>query len=306
VRRRTQLAALVAAAVIAVVVIAPWLWRQEVIELPPAAVKGIGRVAGLMSGQSADTVQLPAVWHRQEHSLSCEVAALKMALGVFGIDVAEAELIAALPFDSTPKGLGVWGDPQQGFVGDLDGKMFDDGYGVYWQPIARLGLRWRRTEVIADASAAEVAKHLAAGRPVIMWGYFGRGRGGSWQTPGGRTIQAVDGEHTRTVIGFSGPVGSPTAFTLLDPLVGSLSWPTEKFMENWSRLGRAGVVVYPHPRWVRAAGTGRVWEISRDGTTRHWVRRWEDFVASGGYKEAIVVVDEADLAQYTQGSDVEI
>lgn len=274
------------------------------IDLPPLAVRSMGRVAGLVSVGSAATAELPVTWHRQEHSLSCEIAALKMALSGVGVAVEESELLAALPFDSTPKKGGVWGDPHQGFVGDIDGEMFADGYGVHWEPIARLGLRWRRTEVIEEASAAEVAEHIAAGRPVIMWGYFGRGRVGTWRTPAGRTIRAVDGEHTRVVVGFSGPITAPTSFILFDPLFGSLTWPVEKFMANWSRLGYAGVVVYPQPRWVRADGTGQVWEISPDGTARRWVRDWDDFLASGGYKEAIMVIDEEELARYTRGPDV--
>jgi len=282
----------------------PILWYQEIIELPPVAVRSLGRVAGTMSVGGTMTVQLPVAFHRQEHSLSCEVATLKMALGALGEDVSESELISFLPFDTTPKANGVWGNPHRGFVGDIDGTMFGNGYGVYWEPIAELGLRWRRTEVLTGSSAAEVAQHLAAGRPVIVWGYFGRGRPGSWLTVEGTRIQAINGEHTRVVTGFSGPVDAPTSFALIDPITGPAVWSTGKFMENWGSLGYSGVAVYGQPRWVRAVGFGRVWEISRDGTTRHWVRSWADFVASGGYREAIVAVDEQELLEYKRGSDV--
>jgi len=281
-----------------------WLWWQGLIEVPAAIVQNAGRVAGVMSVRGTATVALPIDFHRQEHSLSCEVATLKMALSNFGDDVSEAELIANLPFDTTPKGGGVWGDPHIGFVGDIDGQMFGDGYGVYWEPIARLGLRYRRTEVLEGASAAQVAGHIAAGRPVITWGYFGRGRTGSWLTPTGRQINAIDGEHTRVVIGFSGSVGDPTSFKVIDPITGPATWSKDKFMNNWSGFGWSGVVIYAQPRWVRAAGDGKVWEISKDGKTRHWVKTWSAFVNSGGYKEAIRVIDKQELGRYKQGSDI--
>ncbi len=280
-----------------------YLWRQRVVELPPVAVRAIGRVEGIASVGEADVV-LPVPFHRQEHSLSCEVATLKMALGSFGIDVAEAEIIRYLPFDSTPRRAGVWGNPDEGFVGDIDGVMLVSGYGVYADPIARLGLRWKRTEVLRGASAADIARHIAAGRPVIVWGYYGRGGLFTWMTPGGESIAAVDGEHTRVVVGFSGPLQAPTGFSLLDPITGVLHWSTKKFMHNWETLGCMAVVVYPHPRWVRAAGEGRVWEISEDGTTRQWVRDWQVFTARGGFPEAIVEVDKEELLRYKQGSDL--
>src|ERR1700741_62031 len=46
-------------------------------------------------------VNLPIVPHKQEHSLSCEIAALKIALSAHSIDVSEAELIKKLHFDPT-------------------------------------------------------------------------------------------------------------------------------------------------------------------------------------------------------------
>lgn len=219
------------------------LWRSGA-WLPPVAVRGVGRVAGLMSTSAALEVELPIPLHYQEHSLSCEVAALKMALDYFGAGVPESELIKHLPFDPAPKSNGVWGNPNRGFVGNIDGRMLVDGYGVYWEPIAALGARYRRTAVLRGTSAANLAQHIAAGRPVIIWGYFGRGQPHTWRTREGQIIQAVNGEHTRLVTGFSGPSDKPTHFALLDPIFGRLVWPTETLLRNWDALGRHAVVVY--------------------------------------------------------------
>ncbi|MDZ4225328.1 MAG: C39 family peptidase [Candidatus Andersenbacteria bacterium] len=138
----------------------------------------------------ADSMRLPITFHRQEHSLSCEIATLKMVLGIHGIDVAEAELIAKLPFDLTPRDSGRWGNPNKGFVGNIDGRMLVDGYGVYWDPIARIGAQYAETTVLEDGSPQELAQHVAAGNPVIIWGYYGQRKAYSWLTPDGTPIKA--------------------------------------------------------------------------------------------------------------------
>ncbi len=77
-------------------------------------------------------------FHRQEHALSCEIASLKMALSYYGVDVSETQLISELPVDTPgPRQPGnIWGDPEKGFVGNIDGTMPNSGYGVYEKPIA--------------------------------------------------------------------------------------------------------------------------------------------------------------------------
>lgn len=285
-------------------VIIGWLWQQTIIDMPPVVVHEFGQFASAIRVKGIMDVQLPTAVHRQEHSLSCEIATLKMALQTVGVNVSESELIALLPFDQTPKGRGIWGDPNQGFVGNIDGKMLVDGYGVYWDPIAKLGLRYRRTEIIRGSSPPDVAQHIANGRPVIVWGNYGRPKMYSWKTVDGSPITAVNGEHTRIVTGFNGSIDNPTSFSLIDPIYGPLTWSTTKFMANWGLLGNHAVVVYPYPRWVRAVGDGKVWEISADGQKRHWIKSWEAFVKRGGFREAILEISNDDLSQYERGTDI--
>ena len=79
------------------------------------------------------TIKLDVPYHRQEHSLSCEIAALKMALDYYGLKISESDLIKELVFntkDSRSKN-NIWGDPDLGFVGNIDGKIPNGGYGVY-------------------------------------------------------------------------------------------------------------------------------------------------------------------------------
>ena len=249
----------------------------------------------------AQKVALPVTFHRQEHSLSCEVASLKTALKIFGIEVSEAELISRLPFDATPKSPGVWGDPNKGFVGNINGTMLGTGYGVYAGPIAQIANRYVRAEILNSATPQDIAKAISAGRPVIMWGYYGSGAPSSWQTPAGTPVKAVNGEHTRVVFGYDGPARNPTRFYLMDPITGSFSLAAAEFLRNWNSLDNMALVL--SPRWVRLPGGIKIWEIDQSGT-RHWVTSWSAFVRRGGSKEAVVTLPQSELNTYPEGAEI--
>lgn len=194
------------------------------------------------------TAKLRVPFLRQEHALSCEVATLRMVLAYRGVTVSERDLLDAVDFDPTPRrrvnGALVWGDPEESFVGDVDGIMPRTGYGVYAGPIGRVAGQYRRAEVIENGTASTLTDAIANGNPVIAWGHLGSGRPLRWQTLGGKEIRAVDGEHTRVVIGYTGTREEPTGFYVMDPIYGEQYWKVEKFMANWEPLGRTGVVVY--------------------------------------------------------------
>ncbi|OGN00611.1 MAG: hypothetical protein A3F98_00510 [Candidatus Yanofskybacteria bacterium RIFCSPLOWO2_12_FULL_41_8] len=200
--------------------------------------------SGVHSLPAADVV-LPLKFHRQEHSLSCEAATLKMVLDYHGIDVSESEVISKIPVDATVRSGDVWGDPHVGFVGNVDGKMMIDGYGVYWEPIAVVASEWKKTGIIKNGSVSDLVGHISEGRPIIIWGYLGRGRPVSWKTPDGETVRAVNGEHTRVVYGYKGSAEKPEGFFVMDPIYGPAFWETSELLRNWDAFERMGVVVYP-------------------------------------------------------------
>lgn len=191
-------------------------------------------------------VKLPVPYFHQEHSLSCEIACLKMALNYQGAKVSEQDLIKRLPFDATPKGTETWGDPNKGFVGDIDGTMGANGYGVYWEPIAEVGRHWRKTEILEDGSAQDIAANILAKRPVIIWGYAGAGNARivEWRTALGKKVAAVSSEHARVVTGFAGGPQHPEVFFISDPYLGEVIWTREELEKNWHALGNHGVIVY--------------------------------------------------------------
>ncbi len=192
----------------------------------------------------ASITRLDVPYHHQEHSLSCELASLKMVLNYAGVPVSESEIIDALAFDTTRKSRGIWGDPSSGFVGDINGKMGVTGYGVYNGPVAAVANNWKYSEAVSHLTAQDVANHISLDRPLVVWGYFGRGNRLSWSTPAGKKIYAINGEHARVVIGFAGPLENPEGFILLDPIYGELYWTKDQFMKNFASFDNSAVVVY--------------------------------------------------------------
>lgn len=212
--------------------------------LPQGFIRQVKRISFAVAPKPHATVKLAVPFHRQEHSLSCEAAALFSALRARGVAVTESDLIAAVGFDPTPKRSGVWGDPQRSFVGSIDGRSPSTGYGVYWAPIARAANRYRRAESASNQTLAWLAGQIADGNPVVVWGYIAGGGPLRWRTPDGATVDAVYGEHARVAYGFSGSADRPTGFFLMDPTYGPIYMDRATFDRNWSSLNRGAVVVY--------------------------------------------------------------
>ena len=190
-------------------------------------------------------VKLAVPYHHQEHALSCEVASLLMALNYRGVKVTESELIKNLPVsDPGPRQANnIWGDPNLGFVGDVNGYMPNTGYGVYEQPIDDLALKYRPAKIITSGTLDSLITELGNGNPVVVWGVVGTGRDISWTTSGGKVITAKMDEHARTLIGFTGDSKNPQLMILLDPIFGEIRLTVKDFLANWKMLENKAVVV---------------------------------------------------------------
>jgi uncharacterized protein YvpB len=192
-------------------------------------------------------VNLAVPYHRQEHALSCEVASLLMALDYKGIKVTESELIQQLPVsDPEPRHQNnIWGDPNLGFVGNIDGTMPNTGYGVYEQPIYDLASKYRSAKIIANGTLADLITELTNNNPIVVWGkVVGRTKDISWTTPEGKIINAQLDEHARTLIGFTGNSDNPKLMILLDPIYGEIRLTVKDFLKNWELLDKKAVVIY--------------------------------------------------------------
>lgn len=179
----------------------------------------------------------------QDKALSCEAAALKMALAGKGVKVTEDAIMKHVGYDPTPHRGNVWGDPDKAFVGLITGKQNTTGYGVHWDPIAAAARHWRPATAFSGWTPVQLADAITKGNPVVIWGVVGRSYADPWKTPTGKKVAAWKGEHARTVVGFIGPASAPTAFIINDPYVGRITWTTAALVSNWATFGNSGVVV---------------------------------------------------------------
>jgi uncharacterized protein YvpB len=191
-------------------------------------------------------VDLKVPQHYQEYALSCEVAALLMALNYKGVKVTENELITQLPVsDAGPRQVGnIWGDPNLGFVGNINGSMPNTGYGVYEQPIYDLASKYRAAKIIQNGTIDDLLIELSDSNPIVVWGVVGSGKDISWKTPEGKIINAELDEHARTLIGFTGQSDNPKRMILLDPIFGEIRMTVSDFQKNWAKLDNRAVVIY--------------------------------------------------------------
>jgi len=204
-----------------------------------------GEIIARVPNQS-QSFEMPVPFHRQEHTLSCEVASLKSALAYRGINVFESELIKYQPI--SPPLLyknGVWGDPSKGYVGDIDGSQPGmTGYGIYWDPIAKLANRYISAKAFRGGDWRQITEYLVKDRVVIIWGnYHQNPRALVWQTSDGANVLGYIGEHTYIVLGWKGDSVSPEKVILLDPMRGRLEMDFDAFLRNWSFLDYSGVVL---------------------------------------------------------------
>jgi len=167
-----------------------------------------------------------------------------MALVYKGVNESEENLLNAVGYDPTPHQGNVWGDPHKAFVGNVDGRQMVDGYGVYWEPIARAGSIYRETKSFENWTVDQLTNEIANDNPVVIWVYSSGGVPTTWYTPDGKEIYATSGEHAVTAVGFVGSTDDPTHIIVNDPLVGQVYWPRVLFDKKWSTFSNSGVVVY--------------------------------------------------------------
>lgn len=200
-------------------------------------------IAKAMAKVQSQTVKLPVPSYLQQHTLSCEVSSLRMALAYKGVTKSEDELLAQVGFDNTPHIDGTWGNPYEHFVGNVNGRQMRDGYGVYWGPIERVAKMYGNAQSFQNGTVQMLTQNILAGNPTIIWVYSSSGAPTHWKTPSGVNIFAVAGEHTVVVVGFVGTQDNPTQIIVNDSLVGQSYWPRAYFDRKWATFSQAGVVI---------------------------------------------------------------
>jgi uncharacterized protein YvpB len=133
---------------------------------------------------------------RQAHNLSCESAAASMAARYLGLDLGEADVLAALPRSE---------NPHLGFRGSVDGPTGGiQDYGVYAGPIrdvlSQRGLQAQPVPGGLDGIRAAVAR----GHPVIAWVTYQMAASTPVDvTIGGQQVTLVPNQHVVLVTGYN-------------------------------------------------------------------------------------------------------
>lgn len=186
----------------------------------------------------AEEFMLDVPSYQQPYTNSCETTALRMALEHYGIVKNEMELLQKIGYNPRDKNIekNEWDDPQEMFVGFIDGMERNHGYGVYGKPILKAVESFGRTGVYkTDIDPTYLAREIKAGHPIIIWGNTSLTEAPyTWTTPAGNTVTAFRGEHARVLIGVRGSVAHPLGFYLNDPINGNSNeyWDVDRLLTN--------------------------------------------------------------------------
>jgi uncharacterized protein YvpB len=185
--------------------------------------------------QESDGVSVWVPTYVQQRNLSCEYAALVIAMGAYGVWVSEYD------FD----GLVGWSDnPHWGYRGDITGWWGNtDDYGVYASALvpAVNAYGFWADEFYAQGDASALTRRIDAGAPVIVWlGLWGNTGFYEW-TEDGSSYKLAPGMHVVVVYGYdSGGV------YFSDPATGNKSfydWGT--FLTYWNVMDGMSLAIGP-------------------------------------------------------------
>jgi uncharacterized protein YvpB len=209
-------------------------FQKETSESPqPAVPPAIGKAI----------LDVPLISQNPELKYGCEVTSLAMVLQHAGIKVNKIELANNIKKDNDRLIIGKggdvihWGNPKDGFVGDMTGK--NQGYAVYVQPLQELMERYLpgRTVNLTGKSFDDVLSQIKRGKPVVVWttgDYTAPKRWDSWNH-GSEQIKATKDLHAVVLTGFE-----PGYVYLNDPLTVKKGNKVNQqtFMQSWNALGK--------------------------------------------------------------------
>jgi uncharacterized protein YvpB len=189
--------------------------------------------------------------YKQQHSLSCEASALRMALAYRGIYQNDMTIVNAMGYNPRPRDVAdnLWDNPYKMFVGDVNGVQNTTGWGVFAEPTAKAArLLGASATAFYGINSDFIADQIWSDRPVVVWGHNNRPSPDSWKTDDNSLIPGYRGEHTRTVIGVKGTPGKIYGFYLNDPGNGAtIYWTAQQMNSQLNSYGGASnqaVVIY--------------------------------------------------------------
>ena len=218
---------------------------------PTPVAQPVSLAAGVAYRMQADRYRMWAPAIQQSHALDCEAAALTAALAARGVSVTQDWVLGQIGADArqpVTDGRGTiirWGDPNLGFVGDVNGsEPHDTGYGVYQAPIAAAARAAGRPAVGATGwDPWALLDEVAKGHPAVIWvdTTFAPVPMHTWTAWDGAVIPYAIGEHAVTVVGVDAVAGT---MTLLDVAEGVFrTFSIAQFFSFFSSFGNMAVVV---------------------------------------------------------------
>ncbi len=197
------------------------------------------------------SAKLAIPFFRQQYAGSCTAAALRMILAYRGTSADDMSIVQQMGYNPRPRDNSTdpatWDDPQQMFVGDINGSIIaGTGAGPDAPPVAKAARAYGRSaSAVTGIGSGWIAQQVYAGNPVIMFGAFRATGMTSWQTPSGRTATMNLTGHATTVIGVKGEPSAPLGFWVHDPMNGAAYWSVAAVEANIARDPyRQAVVVY--------------------------------------------------------------
>ncbi|HHT7239907.1 TPA: C39 family peptidase [Bacillus cereus] len=188
-------------------------------------------------------LDVPLISQKPELKYGCEVTSLAMVLQHAGIKVNKMQLANNIKKDNDSLSMSKsgdiiqWGDPKEGFVGDITGK--NKGYAVYVQPLQELMERYlpNRTVNITGKNFNDVLAQIKMNKPVVLWttgDYKVPDRWDSWKHGNKQIIAPLD-LHAVVLIGFEDGY-----IYINDPLSGKKAHKVnqEIFIQSWDALGK--------------------------------------------------------------------
>ena len=225
-----------------------------------ALVAGSFLLPSLSAPAASGRRLLPVPFHYQGHTLTCEIAALRMAAGYHGQVWSEDALLKLLPVeDHQPRyesGSVVWADPNFAFPGNFRGwQLYHGGleehperarggqwgYGIHAPAIANLAVRIGLAAELFDRVEAVYDAVDAGHVPIVIVPDGGRDWAIRWQwhTPRGNPVTVMNAEHSVVVRGYS-----DRTVWVNDPKGKVWSYRRDRFERAFALLG-SGVAIGP-------------------------------------------------------------
>lgn len=192
------------------------------------------------------SLDVPLVEQMAEPSLynGCEVTSLAMLLNYFDVDVTKNELADAIPKVDYMDSAGNYGNPNEGFVGDITGES-GPGYFVYHEPVYELAQTYATENLnVLDFTGEDFSvlqAYLSQGSPiwVITTTTFAKTSNTDiWQTESGNVLISMQ-EHSVVITGYD------SEYVYLNDPYGNKNYKTdlEDFITSWEQMGSQAITI---------------------------------------------------------------